>query len=64
MNIYRIRNKGTGEFFKNTSGRTVWAREYTARDELKGYRFMKNFEEWRSQWEIVEYELEEVRVCS
>ncbi len=64
MNIYRIRSKETGEFFENTNSKTIWLSKGNASKALGVYSYLKNYKEWRSQWEIVEFELKEVRVCS
>lgn len=64
MKVYRIRNKESGVFFESTNGRHYWISKFNAEQVLRNYKHLKNYEEWRSQWEIVEYELKEVRVCN
>lgn len=60
MKIYRIRNKRTGEYFQDVDGRAVWVHEEHCWLTLATYMYLKNFPQWHTQWEIVEFTLVEV----
>lgn len=64
MNVYRALSSVTGNFFKNSKGKTIWETPGHLKQALAVKNYRSDYTLWRKQWVIKGYELVEVSLGS